>query len=190
MENPNKFENLWDWYTRWRSPDLETYGARRSFIIALYRDLINVITSSPEKVPEVDFELSGWDRVDRTIYQMQTILSNASTEEQFQSIGLLGREALITVAQEVYNKEIHTSEDGVDVSKTDSKRMLSAYLAYELPGSSNEDSRRFAKAAVSLANSVTHSRTATKRDAKLCLLSVTSVVSIIKSIIETEEPPF
>ncbi|GEM_PF-398853 len=188
LENPNTFENLWDWYTRWNSSELNTYASRRTFILNLYKDLLKVITSSPENPPEVDYVLSGWERVDRTIYEMQKILSYASTEEQFQSIGLLGREALITVAQEVYIQEIHTSEEKIDVSKTDSKRMLNDYIAHELPGPSNEDSRRYAKAAVSLANSLTHDRKASKRDAKLCLLSVTSVVSIIKSLNETAVP--
>lgn len=98
LENPNTFENLCDWYKRWRSSYLESYVSRRTFALTLYKDLLKVIASSPENPPEVDYVLSGWERADRTIYQMQKILSYASTEEQFQSIGLLGREALITVA--------------------------------------------------------------------------------------------
>lgn len=190
VDNPNTISNLWDWYKRWKSPDLDSYAKRRAFFNNLYEGLITMIVASPEQSSLYDYELTGWERVDRSIYEMQKILSYASTEEQFQSIGFYGRETLITIALEVYNGNIHISEEKIEVSKTDAKRMLTDYLSYELAGPSNEDSRRFAKAAVSLANSLTHDRMAKKRDAKLCFASVASVVSIIKSIYETEEIPF
>jgi len=76
--------------------------------------------------------------------------------------------------------------DGVEPSTTDAKRMLEAYLQAELKDSS-EKVRKFAKTAVELGNELTHDRNATKRDALICLLSVTAVASLIKAIQETSE---
>ena len=120
--------------------------------------------------------------MDRTVYEMQRLLSDAVNEEQFQAIGMLGREALITVAQQVFDGSLHKTEDGINPSDTDAKRMLDAYLVYSLHGSSNERQRKFAKSSVDLANQLTHDRMATKKDAEMCLTAVAAVASLIKVI--------
>lgn len=131
-----------------------------------------------------EYELTGWERVDRSISEMKTRLQVAGTEEQFQAIGMLGRETLITIAQEVFNAEKYPTLDGVEASTTDAKRMLEAYLQVEL-GESSEKSRKFARSAVDLGNQLTHDRNATKRDASICLISVTAIASLIKTIQDT-----
>ncbi len=85
---------------------------------------------------------------------------SGSNEEQYQAVGLLCRETMISLAQAVYDAQDHPSPDGVQTSDTDAKRMLDAFLATELSGHENEDLRRYAKAALSLANALTHKRTA------------------------------
>jgi hypothetical protein len=87
----------------------------------------------------------------------------------------------ITIAQQVFDSEKHPTLDGVEASKTDAKRMLEAYLKIELAENSKKVIK-FAKSAVDLANQLTHDRGATKRDASICLISVTAVASLIKSI--------
>ncbi|MGS0763936.1 hypothetical protein [Syntrophomonas curvata] len=184
VDNPNPYKSLWDWYGRWSQSDLSTYASRRSFIPNLYQPLIDIITKSTEDSITTEYEPTGWDRVDRAVYEMKKRLATATTEEQFQAIGMLGRETIITVAQQVFDKLIHKTEDGVEPSETDAKRMLDAFLNYELSGASNERTRRFAKSAVDMANHLTHDRMATKRDASMCLVSVTAVASLIKLIQE------
>ena len=60
-----------------------------------------------------DYELTGWERVDRSIAEMKSRLDIADKEEQFQAIGMLGRETLITVAQQVFDTAKHPTLDGV-----------------------------------------------------------------------------
>lgn len=187
IENPNPYKGLWDWYNRWKQNDLSTYASRRAFIPELYQSLIDIINSSAEDSYISEYIPTGWERVDRTIYEMKKGLSSASTEEQFQAIGMLGRETIITIAQEVYDKTIHSTLDGVEPSVTDAKRMLDAFLNYNLSGSSNERTRKFAKSAVDMANHLTHDRMAIKRDATMCLVSVTAVASLIKLIHDSPE---
>lgn len=128
-----------------------------------------------------EYELTGWERVDRVIVEMKRCLEIANNEEQYQAIGMLGRETLITVAQQVYVAATHPTLDGVETSTTDSKRMLEAFLQHELADSS-EKVRKFARSSVDLSNQLTHDRSATKRDASICLVSVTAVASICKLV--------
>ncbi len=131
------------------------------------------------------YQPTGWERVDRAIDEMKSRLEIANTEEQFQAIGMLGRETIITVAQQVFDRKLHKADGDVEPSDTDAKRMLDAFLGYELSGPSNERTRKFAKSAVDMANHLTHDRMATKRDASMCLISVTAVASMIKIIQES-----
>lgn len=133
-----------------------------------------------------EYELTGWERVDRSIAEMKSRLEIADKEEQFQAIGMLGRETLITVAQQVFDAAKHPTLDGIEASTTDAKRMLEAFLKHELADSS-EKTRKFARSAVDLGNQLTHDRNATKRDASICLFSVTAVTSLIKIIQESSD---
>ena len=42
------------------------------------------------------------------------------------------------LAQQVFIKDKHPSTDGTDIGATDTKRMLDAYLTYELKGESEK----------------------------------------------------
>ena len=133
------------------------------------------------------YQPTGGERVDRSIDEMKNRLEVANAEEQFQAIGMLGRETIITVAQQVFDRTLHKTEDGVEPSETDAKRMLDAFLGCELAGASNERTRKFTKSAVDMANQLTHDRMATERDASMCLTSVTSVAYLIKLIQENPQ---
>jgi hypothetical protein len=122
---------------------------------------------------------TGWPLVDRQITEVRLRLREAENEEQFQVVGLLCRESLISVAQAVYSRERPPPLDGVEPSATDAKRMLDTFLANELGGQSNEEARRYAKGALSLALSLQHSRTADFRTAALCAEATASVINTV-----------
>lgn len=143
LGNPVIFGSLWDWYGRWSSGDLPTYQSRRDFIGGLINPVINQVRTGRVELPPP----TGWERVDRGVGEMRDRLAAARNEEQFQAVGLLGREALISVAQAVYERTRHPPLDGVEPSATDGKRMLEAYIAIELGGSANEAARKHARSA-------------------------------------------
>jgi hypothetical protein len=60
--------------------------------------------------------------------------------------------------------------------------MIEAYINKELAGSTNEASRRHAKAALDLANDLQHKRTAHFRQAALCAEATNSVMNLIAII--------
>ena len=175
MENPIKFQSLWDWHGHWSGGELPTYASRRSYIGHLINPLVDLIQNNIVfAVPP-----TGWIRVDRVIAQLQTDLSTVSSEEQYQVIGTLCREVIITLAQQIYDPDKHPTIDGIRASETDAKRMLEAFIAVELKGSGDDETRKFARTALELANHLQHHRTATFRDAALCFEATKSIVNVI-----------
>lgn len=132
-----------------------------------------------EEQAEVFVEPTGWAKVDRQMGEIRLRLSEATAEEQFQGVGHLCREALISLAQAVYDREKHPTLDEVEPSATDAKRMLQAYIAVELPGAGNADARKHARAAFDFANSVQHDQAASFLDAALCVEATLSVIRVV-----------
>lgn len=179
------FLDLWEWYGRYSGGDFPTWRSRRLFIGELMSAQQNAIKKRPGSAR---FEATGWGRVDRTVGEIRRRLAEASTEEQYQAVGMLCREALISLAQEVYDSEQHPSEDGVKPSSTDFKRMLGAYIAVELGGGANKIVRAHTRAAFDLANELQHSRTANFRDAALCVEATAGVVNVIAIVSGRRDP--
>jgi len=123
-----------------------------------------------------------WSEVDRIIIKAGEQLRKGESSEDFQTIGLLCREALISLSQAVFDPSQHKVNDGVEPSQTDSKRMLDAFFLYELSGGSHEEARRYARASISLADSLVHRRTASYRDAALCIEATQSTANLVSII--------
>jgi hypothetical protein len=128
---------------------------------------------------EIFEEPTGWPRVDRQMDEVRLRFREATTEEQFQAVGLLCREVIISVAQAVYEEERHPPLDGVSPSTTDAKRMLEAFIGAELGGGSNKAVRSHAKAALNLAVTLQHDRMADFQTAAMCAEATASVVNIV-----------
>jgi hypothetical protein len=192
LRDPNPYADLWDWYGKWSSGDLPSYQSRRQYIRELYAPLIErleqlahgsePIAAGPLREP------TGWARVDRGLDKVRETLASAKSEEDFQTVGLLCRETLISLAQVTYDPNIHLPPDGTEPSETDAKRRLEAYIDKELLGSGNEETRRYAKAALSLANALQHSRTADFREAAMCAEATASVVNFIAIVSGSRDP--
>ncbi len=183
LDDPNPHGDLWAWYGRWTAGDMPSWSSRRVYVSNMYQRLLDSIKAGSRTSGALIFEEpTGWDRVDRGIYEIRRQFEQASTEEQFQAVGLLCREVLISVAQVVFDSSRHPSLDGVEPSPTDAKRMLEAFIAVELTGNPEEGLRRYARAALSLANDLQHHRTATYRQAALCAEATFSVVNLVAVI--------
>ena len=133
-------------------------------------------------------EPTGWIRVDRNVTEVRKRLETATMEEQFQAVGLLCRETLISLAQSVYDAQLHPTLDGVTPSDTDAKRMLEAYIAVAFGGSAFEHFRKHARAAYDLAAHLQHRRTASFRQAAACAEATTSIVNLIAIMAGLRDP--
>lgn len=178
----NNFAGLWDWYARW-SNDFPHYQERRQFINQLLAPSLDVFASenSNTSIATPLVELSDWDRINRTVIKIKQNCNVANNEEDYQQIGLLCREVIISLAQAVYNPDVHGTKDekGIEIGKTDAIRMIGNYINVRLAGSSNEELRVYAKATNKLANLLTHKRDAEKQD---MLLSVSATIALINFI--------
>lgn len=150
------------------------------------RLFLNHASFSVMPVFESCSEPTGWERVDRSIEEMKNRLKVADTEEKYQAIGMLGRETLISIAQQVFDKEKHPSVDGTDISTADAKRMFEAYISFELAAES-EKVVKFVKSSVDMSNQLTHDRNATKRAAGICVLAVASIANLMRHLKVTEK---
>jgi len=183
LVDPNPHGDLWAWYGRWSAGDMRSWQSRREHLSEMCQPLIDQIRSGTTAIGAQVFEApTGWPRVDRGIYEIRRRVEQAETEEQFQAVGLLCREVLISLAQVCYDPQRHPTEDQIAPSDTDAKRMLDAYIATELGGYPNEGIRRHAKASLTLANDLQHHRTADYRQAALCAEATTSVVNLVAII--------
>ena len=122
---------------------------------------------------------TGWPKVDRGLEETERRLAEATSEEQFQAVGLLCRETLISLAQAVYDPARHGTIDGKEASSSDAKRMLEAFIATELGGQTNEEARAHAKAAVKLAVALQHDRTADFRATAVCYEATAFLARVI-----------
>ena len=183
IENPLPYSDLWQWHGKW-STDLSGYASRRVYVADLFEPLLKIIRSNKGR----PIEPTGWERVDRAMQDARQQLARAKTEEHFQTIGLLCREVLISLAQEVHDPAKHPLDPSLRVSSTDFKRLIEAYIAVELGGSAVEDVRKHARSALDLALRLQHLRTAKFRDAAICIEATGAVISIIAIVSGRRDP--
>jgi len=179
VENPNKYRNLWDWHGKWKR-DFTSYQERRDYINKLYEPIYEILSEDYEyKIVDVSINLSGWDKIKFAITEIKKRERAASRVEQFQAVGTLCRELIITLAQTVYKEEEHPSVDGVEISNTDANRMLESYIKSVLKGGAHEELRSYAKSTNKLANAVTHKRSSTKKDMMMCTSATLTLVNFV-----------
>lgn len=118
----------------------------------------------------------GWPDLKRRLQVIQQHLARAKETEEFQSVGLLCREALISLAKAVSDPSKHLTLDGTKVSPTDVKRILDAFIAAKLDGPTNAAVRSDARATVTLANEMVHKTSATRKQAQLCSEATQAVI--------------
>lgn len=177
----HEYNDLWAWYTDYKSRGLDTYKSRREYLNKLFAPLIQTIENSEESgLNLLHYEKTGWEKIDDDVLRMREVLDSAYKTQDYQAVGMHGRELLITLAQTVFQKDKHPSPDGTDIGKADSKRMLDAYIAFCLKNKNWEREAKFVKASVDFSNELTHKRTATPMDAELCYTAVLSTVHIIR----------
>lgn len=186
--DPNPYADLWSWYGKWSDGSLPTYQSRRRYISDLFQPLLDALRLDSLVTSPQLLEPTGWARVDRSIEKITKSLETANNEEDFQAVALICREAIISLAQAVYDPEKHESLDGIKPSPTDAKRMLESFIAESLRGESYDYQRKFAKAAFDLAVNLQHRRTAIFRDAALCAEATRSVINLIAVISGQRDP--
>lgn len=124
-------------------------------------------------------EPTQWEKVDTQVAAMRASLIRARSEAEYQTVGHLGREVMISLAQAVIEPADAIGEDGKTPSDTDAARLLDAYIGHVLPGRGNEELRSAVRRAVKATSAVLHDRKATPQDAALIAELVSGSVRLV-----------
>lgn len=185
IEYENPHPELWAWFKFYKE-HLGGYADRRQYVTQMFTPAIQSL-STREVVQVAEREPTGWNRVDRALATARAQFAKAAVEEEFQVVGLLCREIIISLAQAVFDPVIHQTVDGVAASKTDANRMLEAYVAHLFPGETYKELRAHHRASLGLALNLQHRRTATKQLAALCLEATSSTVAVVSILARPED---
>jgi hypothetical protein len=109
----------------------------------------------------------------------------AQSELDFQNIGNSCREAILTLAQAVYDPAAHKHPEGKAVSSGDAGGMLDAYLSTTMTGKGNATARALVRAAETFASSVTHDRAGTAAEARMAVEATSFLFTMIQIIAAT-----
>ena len=132
---------------------------------------VNFVRAAPEP--------TLWEKVDRQVKAMREQVARADSEEEYQAVGHLGREVMISLAQAVIDPSEAIGEDGKFPSTTDATRLLDVYLNKTLSGRGNEELRRAVRGVVKATSAVLHDRRATPKDAALVAELVSASVHLM-----------
>lgn len=132
-----------------------------------------------------------WPLVDQQLRAAEDKLAAGQTSVDFQTVGVVCREALISLAQAAHDPTRHATKmaDGKTIGDADAEEKLGAYFDAELGGDSSKRARDFAKAAVALANHVVHKRTADFKAGSLAVASMRAVVAVMLILADRRASP-
>ena len=161
--------------------DINSYLERDGFHLA-ETDRISgrpVYSAKPVSFARPTPEPTSWEKVDRQLAAMRRQLARASSVEERQGVGHLGREVMISLAQAVISPSDAIGEGGMPPSSTDAARLLDAYIGKGLPGKGNEALRAAVRRVVKATSAVLHDREASPKDAALIAELVSSSVHLV-----------
>lgn len=180
FDNPNTFDDLWEWYAYWREEDLDTYQSRRTYVRELFKPLLSAINSHGEVELGADLagiDLVGWEKVELQVRQLRVRLAKCESSEDAQAVGLLCRDIMISLGQAAYDAELHGAVDSGSAAD-----QLKAVINHHARGGSNETLRRMAKSTVDFANTVQHRRGGNVDEAGIVAEGTVACVRLIRRL--------
>ena len=126
------------------------------------------------------FISTPWDDVNEAVSKILIDATTIDNRLDYNQVGVAARELYIMLAKKVFDKSIHTSPDGKEISDSDAKSMLEAFLVYNKI--QNDETKKFSHDAVKLAETVTHMKTTDKKRLNALVIAVISVVGLINNI--------
>lgn len=115
---------------------MDSYAERRNYVRQLFNaPVLSAVGRVHNPSPVAEREPTGWERVDRSLGKAKAQFNAASTEEEWQTVGLLGREILISLGQAVYDPDVHgdTDMDGKKIGSTDARSSSSLGFIIKCP---------------------------------------------------------
>lgn len=184
------FSDFDSFYSHWiRKGASGSWQARRDILADIFDGLhehladmeANALTSSLADAVSPHGR-TGWARVDAEIAELKRHFAIARTEQDHRNVGndcVIITEALAKI---VYDPAIHVSDDEEPLPAGKTKQRLDRFVVTALPGSDNAELRRFAKAAIELAQTIKHRSTPSRRDAGIAADAVILLANMMRRL--------
>jgi hypothetical protein len=188
IRHPNQFEDLWKWYWRATDRSLPSYLSRRRFVDELYGPVRIALQAQARGLKEVkgaldvDVPRSNSPAVDRKMARLRQLVRTASTDDEFNAVGLQCLNVLKALGLEVFKPDDHLPEDEEMPKPDDSKRRLSLFLKAVAPGPQGERLRRLVRAAYDQAQEIKHRDHPTHSDMGVAADATAFVVSAVRRV--------
>lgn len=131
---------------------------------------------SPHKV-------TGWPRVDEELSELRRHFETASTRQDYSNVGNDVVAVLEVLSATVYDHALHGHADESEPPVANTKSRLDRYIEVALPGRTNAELRKLARASVELAQAVKHRReTVTRLEAGVAADSVILLTNMLRRI--------
>jgi hypothetical protein len=128
----------------------------------------------------------AWFQVDSQLRSLRRHLQISDSEEQFQAVGALARETLVSLTRAIADDAENV---GAEISKTHMEKILGAYLDRKIPGSSNAELRAYARSCWQLTAALVHNRNASYPLAEICTEACAHLVVLVRILFFEEVAP-
>jgi hypothetical protein len=179
LDDPNPFADLWDWYHHWKE-NFPTWAERRAYVSSIYRDIEDALDNLADRRlgSGLHKAATGWRLVDTQLAQLRERYATARTEADYQAVGLLCRDILISLGDAAYDHTRHGGGKGKEPSSAMEK--LEKVVAVEAAGGPNKQLRQMLRATMELANNVQHDRTGTLDKAAIAAEATVAAVTLVR----------
>lgn len=154
IADPFPWTGLWEWYGVWAT--FGGYAGRRQHIESIAAPVLDELRELRDAIGLADWGEGTLAGLERRLDGLRSTYETASTLDDFQDVGRRAREILIDLGQLAFDEAMLAPGQAVP-GRSDAKARLDLVFERRFAGAANEEMRRFMKAAVALANSVTHS---------------------------------
>lgn len=152
-----------------------------SFNFGALRRILNYLSSKDFICDFAKYITTQWEDINDALSLFLEKASTAKNRIEYNQVGVTARELYILLAQKVYDKESHSNVDEKKISEADAKGMFEVYL---ISKAQNGKVKKYAEAAVNLAETVTHMKTDDNERLATLVIAVVTLVGLISSIYE------
>lgn len=136
-------------------------------------------------IDEIPLDIKQIKSINRKLNMAAEKLSFELEPEEFQAIGLICRESLIDLGNELSNRSPEIiKEKGLKAS--DFKSIAYEFISFYIPGESNSELRNYSRKIVDIAwsynSAIVHSPNKTYPDVKIALLFTSALVSLFENL--------
>ena len=155
-----------------------------SFNFGALGRILNYLSSKDFICDFAKYITTPWEDINDSLSLLLEKASTAKNRLEYNQVGVTARELYILLAKKVYDKEMHSSVDEKKIGEADAKGMLEAYLTSK---AQNGKVKKYAEAAVNLAETVTHIKTEDKERLNTLVVAVVTLVGLVNNIYKNNQ---